>query len=184
MGYHRHRFYGKLAHLGQEDIVGGIDALVAKRYLTLTGGDRPVLGLSANGLAALKARSAIPVPIRGPASPDPAAARRKKGIAGSSTIMETLALFRQGQIPVQIAQVRGLTVRTIYNHLARLIADGKIELESLVSPNVITQVRTVAQEVGTDRLSPIKERLPDSISYEEILCVVAELRARTARTGE
>jgi ATP-dependent DNA helicase RecQ len=183
MGYHRHKFYGKLAHLGQEDIVAVIDELVAKRYLALTGSRRPVLGLSANGLTALKARAAIPVPMRIPVPAGPGAAQRKKGAVGSSTVLETLALFRQGQRPEQIAQARGLTVRTIYNHLARLIADGKLELESVVSPDVITRVRAVAQEVGTERLSPIKERLPDNISFEEIACVVAKLRSEIGQPG-
>jgi ATP-dependent DNA helicase RecQ len=121
--------------------------------------------------------------MRIPAPQGPGAAQRKKGAVGSSTVLETLALFRQGQRPEQIAQARGLTVRTIYNHLARLIADGKLELESVVSPDVITRVRAVAQEVGTERLSPIKERLPDNISFEEIACVVAKLRSEIGQPG-
>jgi hypothetical protein len=50
---------------------------------------------------------------------------------------------------------------------------------------VIAQVRAVVNEVGAERLSPIKERLPDTISYEEIRCVVAGLGQTTgAPQGE
>ena len=34
-------------------------------------------------------------------------------------------------------------------------------------------MRAAAAEVGTERLAPIKERLPDTIPYGEIRCVVA-----------
>ncbi|GAB4526215.1 MAG: hypothetical protein Kow0063_00190 [Anaerolineae bacterium] len=172
MGYQRHKFYGKLAHLSQEQIVAIIDVLVEKRYLALTGDRRPVLTLTPNGLTALKARAAIPLPMRVFAPPDPSAGRRWKK---PDTLRLTLDLYRQGLNPAQIAQARGLTERTIYGHLAQLIAQGEVDLERVVSADVIDRVRAAADEVGTERLSPIKERLPDTISYEEIRCVVAAL---------
>jgi hypothetical protein len=56
-----------------------------------------------------------------------------------------------------------------------MIADGEIALESVVTPDVIAQVRAVVEEVGAEPLSPIKRRLPDAISYGEIKCVIAGL---------
>ena len=61
--------------------------------------------------------------------------------------------------------------------MARLIASGEIELERVVAAEVIAQVRAVAQEIGVERLAPLKILLPDSISYEEIRCVAAALGA-------
>ena len=90
-----------------------------------------------------------------------------------------LALHRQGLNPAQIAQARDLTERTILGHLTRLISDGEVELESIISADVIAQVRVVVEEVGAERLSPIKERLPNTISYEEIRCVVADFGQTT-----
>jgi hypothetical protein len=88
---------------------------------------------------------------------------------------ETLALYRQGLTPAQIAERRGLVEGTIYGHLARLIDQGEVTLERVVSADVIAQVRAVVEETGADYLSPIKQRLPDTISYGEISCVIAGL---------
>jgi len=175
MHYHRHKFFGKLAHLSQEQIVAIVDVLVGKRYLALTGDRRPVLTLTTNGLTALKARSAIPLPMRVFVPADQAVARWKK----PDTLSLTLELYRQGMTPAQIAQARELAERTIFGHLAELIARGEVKLESVVGADVIARVRAVAEQVGTERLSPIKERLPDTISYEEIRCVVASLGQTT-----
>jgi hypothetical protein len=54
-----------------------------------------------------------------------------------------------------------------------MIADGEVALESVVTPDVIAQVRAVVEEIGVEPLSPIKQRLPDAISYGEIKCVIA-----------
>ena len=120
------------------------------------------------------------MPVRAPGPADPAVQKWRGRAARSDTVAETLALHRRGLAPAQIAQARGLSVRTVVEHLARLIASGEVELESVVAAEVIARVRAVAQEIGTERLAPIKERLPDTISYEEIRCVVAALGA----TGE
>jgi superfamily II DNA helicase RecQ len=184
MGYHRHKFHGKLAHLSQDSIKAVIDALVEARYLALTGEDRrPVATLTATGRTALKSRVAIPLSVDIAAPPDPAVAQWMERGTRSATLAETLVLHRKGLTPAQIAQRRGLTERTIYGHLARFIAEGDVEVDSVVSADVIAQVRAVAKEVGTDRLSPIKERLPDTVSFEEIRCVVAAL-GRTKSPGQ
>ncbi len=175
MGYNRHKFHGKLAYLNQDRITAVIDALIETRYLALTGDRRPVLTLTSTGLAALKARAAIPLPVR-VAGPDQQVVEQwKERATRSATVSETLALYQQGLAPAQIAEARGRSVSTIYHHLARLIAEGEIALESIVAADVIARVRTVVEEMGTERLAPIKERLPDTISYDEIRCVIAGL---------
>jgi hypothetical protein len=50
-----------------------------------------------------------------------------------------------------------------------------VTLERVVSADVIAQVRAVVEETGADYLSPIKQRLPDTISYGEIRCVIVGL---------
>ncbi|NIN65480.1 MAG: hypothetical protein GTO63_12440, partial [Anaerolineae bacterium] len=146
------------------------------RYLALTGDNRlPVLTLTPTGLTALKARVAIPLPVRVPAPPDLEVTRWMGQGARSVTVAETMALHHQGLTPSQIARERSLSVSTIYGHLARMIADGEIALESVVTADVIAQVRTVVEELGAETLSPVKQRLPDAISYGEIRCVIAGL---------
>lgn len=180
MGYDRHKFHGKLCHLSQEQVVAIVDALIERRYLSITGDRRPVLTLTATGLTALKARVALPLPDHMPPPPDRAVERWQKRATRSDTVSQTLALYRQGLTPDQIAQARDLKVSTIYGHLARLVADGEVGLEEVVAADVIAQVRAVAEEIGTEYLSPIKGRLPDTISYGEIKCVIAGLGLATA----
>jgi ATP-dependent DNA helicase RecQ len=175
LGYDRHKFHGKLGYLNQERIIAVIDALIETRYLALTGDRLPVLTLTSTGLTALKARAAIPLPVRVTAPIKGSVEQWKGQAARSTTVSETLALHRKGLTPAQIAEARGRSVGTIYDHLARLIADGEVELKSIVAPDVIAQVRAVVREIGAERLAPIKERLPDTISYEEIRCVIAAL---------
>jgi len=182
MGYDRHKFHGKLAHLPQDKIAAVINALVERRYLALTGDKLPVLTLTPSGQAALQARAAIPLPVRAPGPADPAVRKWRSQAKRSDTVAQTLALYRQGLAPAQIAQERGLSVRTVYEHVAHLIAGGEIELERVVAAEVIAQVRAVAQEIGAERLAPLKQLLPDSISYGEIRCVVAALGA-TGKAG-
>jgi hypothetical protein len=134
-----------------------------------------VLTLTSTGLAALKSRAAIPLPVHAAAPLDKAVEMWQGRAARSVTLSETLDLHRRGLNPVQIAAARGRSPGTIYEHLARLIADGEVELERIVAADVIAQVRAVIEEIGGERLSPIKERLPDTISYGEIKCVIAGL---------
>ena len=179
VGYQRHKFYGKLGQVSQERILAVIDALIEHRYLAL-GGDNPrwpVLALTEAGTAALTARAAIPLPVRVDVPSDQRTARRQSRSAGTGTVDETLALHRRGLTPTQIAEARGRSVRTIHNHLARLITRGDIELDSIVTADVVAQVCAVVAEVGTELLSPIKQRLPETISYYEIQCVISAQRA-------
>jgi hypothetical protein len=53
-----------------------------------------------------------------------------------------------------------------------------------VSNDVAAQVRAVIDEVGDlSRLAPLKERLPDEISYDELRCVVEAVKRRHDEAG-
>jgi hypothetical protein len=92
----------------------------------------------------------------------------------SDTVIQTYELFQQGLTPAQITAKRQLTEMTIYSHLARLIADGKIELRQVIPPEIETEVLQAVATVGSaTALSPLKAILPDDISFEQIKCVLA-----------
>lgn len=105
------------------------------------------------------------------------AQRNKKPSVTGATVKQTEALFQQGFTPAEIAEKRGLAERTVYNHLSALIGQGQLALSDIVRDEVATQVRAVIAEVGDiSKLTPLKERLPDSISFNEIRCVVEDVR--------
>ena len=173
-GYDKHKFYGKLGtRLNKEQVVELINELIQHRYLQIAGSDKPVLEPSELGLLAVKHRAALPINIpshNGPKVEIPIASRSRK----ANTVMETLELFQQGHAPSQIAQIRNITEVTIYNHLSKLITEGKITSSQIVPASVEQQILSAIMQVGsTEVLFPIKVLLPDEIDYNQIRCVVA-----------
>lgn len=182
--YQKHIYYGRMGVYTLRQIEGLIDQVMSQGYLKIGGGDRPVLTLTPQGQAALQARAAIPMQL-----PDESTSTnddyRPPRTGTNETIEITAGMVAEGLTPAQIAAQRGLTERTIYNHLARLIGLGRLPLAAVVAEDVAVQVRGVLALLGTTSpLKPIKERLPESISYEEICCVVAAERAGAATPGE
>ena len=102
-------------------------------------------------------------------------AARKQLIGG--TIKETVRLFEQGHAPLAIAKMRSLGESTILGHLIDwYTAGGEIEMNRLISSVEEDQIREMIFTLRTQRLKLLKERLPESISYEKIRLVLAKLR--------
>jgi hypothetical protein len=183
------RNLGKFSTLPLKEIEGLILQLLEGGYLKPEGGDRPTLKLTPAGEAALQTRAALPVKVRGLRDPGhngagraeaaarPAHDRRLPGLAaqrrGGPTAQVTGELQRQGRSPEQIAAERGLTLGTVYSHLAQLIADGSLDINAVVPAGVQAQVRAAIDAEGSlQYLAPLKARLPDSLDYAVIRCVV------------
>jgi hypothetical protein len=59
-----------------------------------------------------------------------------------------------------------------------LIERGEAEFQSgWLAPERYDLIATACQQLGMDRLKPLKEALPAEIPYEEIRLVIARLRA-------
>ena len=124
---------------------------------------------------------AHPVPL--PASAPPSAsAARPAGSALSPTARTTLQLFRDGHDIAAIAAARSLALSTVAGHLAEAIECGDLtDLGGLVEGERQRAIDAAIEEVGADRLAPIRERLGDTFSYEEIRLARAAY-ARRARS--
>ncbi|WP_225889320.1 DNA helicase RecQ [Halomicronema hongdechloris] len=91
----------------------------------------------------------------------------------------TLQLHQQGLPPDQIARQRRVTLRTIHNHLERLIlADQAVDLERLVSPERQDAIRIAIQVRGHGSLSALHDQLGPTYDYGEIRLVVADWERR------
>ena len=169
--YARARNFGKFAALRLAEIESLIDQLIDAAYLKQVGSERPTLKLTPRGEAALKARSAIRVDLR---TVQPGTARRLRAEReAGGTVALTGQMLGQGRSPEQIAAERGLTVGTIYSHLAQLIANGQVSVDAVVPADVQRQVRVAINKVGSaGYLAPIKAILPEDIEYSVIRCVV------------
>jgi len=95
----------------------------------------------------------------------------------SSPAQETLDLLAKGHTFEEIAQLRGRKLSTVIALIADLIEKGALPLRpGWVHPIHAEQIRQSAAKLGLDYLKPIKESLPDGISYEEVRLVVSDLR--------
>jgi ATP-dependent DNA helicase RecQ len=120
----------------------------------------------------------VPAPVRLPKPPKPP--RRQPGEL-SDTVVETLALFEQGQSPAEIAATRQKTLDTIEDHLAAAIEAGKpIDLDRLVDPAKRASIEAAIAAVGAERLKPIMEYLGEGYTYGELRLVRAALSRRNA----
>jgi hypothetical protein len=99
----------------------------------------------------------------------------KKGI----TQRISLGLYKEHKSISEIAQLRGLAVTTVENHLASFIGTGEIELRDLVPPEKIEPILAAIRESGDSLLSPVKEKLGLSFSYLEIKAVKQSMEKST-----
>ena len=170
--YDKHIYYARLADFKLDEIKIMIDQLVDMKYIKVLGGEYPVLHLTPQGEIAIQNKAVIILKL--PRQIDNERVVRKgSGIQQSITLEETAYLFSEGLSLGQVAQQRGLSPITIYTHAAKLIAAGRINLESVVSTEVRQLVEDAIRQVGDVKyLYPIKVLLPDNIDYNMICCVV------------
>jgi ATP-dependent DNA helicase RecQ len=175
--YNRHKFYGKLKHLTLREIGDVIEQLIARGYLKTIGGEFPVIALTPLGEKTLAARAAIALNVASSATSQKHA-EKKATLKAGGTVERTLELAQQGLNVAQIAAQRGLTIGTIYAHLERLVAEGKIAPERFIEPSVREQILAAMQQWDGQFLSGLKELLPEEISYDQIRFVVAAQKAK------
>jgi ATP-dependent DNA helicase RecQ len=80
--------------------------------------------------------------------------------------LETLSLHQSGLGIGEIAVKRGLTVSTIENHLLQC-AQQKMDVDfaKLIPAEFVPQLEKAVEEAGRTKLKPIKELLPEEVSY-------------------
>jgi ATP-dependent exoDNAse (exonuclease V) alpha subunit len=109
--------------------------------------------------------------LKHPPGEEPA---RPAGRARGDTRRKSFELFERGLSAAEIAKERGVTVGTVESHLVPYVAEGRIDLRQLVSPEKEMQIRKNMEEAGQGvTLSAIKSRLGDSVSWSEIRFVMA-----------
>ncbi|MER2061224.1 MAG: RQC domain-containing protein, partial [Niallia sp.] len=90
--------------------------------------------------------------------------RVKKSVENSHLL--TLDLWKSGLTIKEIAKERELNVQTVENHLLRCGEEELIvDWSTFLKPEEQAMISDAIQKVGSDKLKPIKEELPDEISY-------------------
>lgn len=91
----------------------------------------------------------------------------------------TYKLYKEGKTIDEIAKERGLTKITVENHLADCAKlDYHIDYRDFVSEEREKMITDAYNQVGGDRLKPIKEMLPPDITYTEIKFALCKINRR------
>ena len=98
---------------------------------------------------------------------------------GTHSLVNYLALYKEGKSIEDIAKELGVKQMTVRNNLLKLYMRGNIDSINFM-PTVSLEnervIRRVIQDIGVERLRPIKESCPDTISYDDIAVVVAKYK--------
>jgi ATP-dependent DNA helicase RecQ len=164
--------YGLLNDMRQDDILLYIDALCAAGCLRVSPGEYPTVSITELGERVMREQERIQLALT-----DDGCAKDEDESLLPATALQTFTLFRNGHTVADIAQQRELVVNTIEGHLVECIAAGlPVDLTKLVSDSSRIQIEKAIAEHGTEKLKPIRESLPESITYNMIRLVVARQR--------
>ncbi len=96
----------------------------------------------------------------------------------TNTVMETVRMYQQGMAPEKIAVARSMAQSTIFGHLLRWYdSGGDFKLQEFITPDEEKQIlHAMAEADDYTKLKPIKDKLPEEMSYEKIRMVIAKIR--------
>src|SRR5258707_2753334 len=96
---------------------------------------------------------------------------------------DTLQLLGEGRTFEEIAQIRSRKVSSVISLVVKLMEEGELKFEAKwLGPERYAQIAAAIEQFGNDRLKPVKEALPEEITYEEIRLVAAHLRLNAKST--
>ncbi len=189
--------YGILSNMTQEEIMLYIDALVSARCLTIETGTYPTIALSPLGGEVMRQRTnvqlALPPPDRFDASRASFSTSNARAASGNSsvslrrgadtsvpkvtTVEETYALYSEGLSIEEICARRGLTEMTVEKHLADCILAGRpFDISQHVDEETRALIELAVEQLGTERLKPLRDALAQHITYRMIRFVVADMQ--------
>ena len=95
----------------------------------------------------------------------------------ASPAEETIRLLAEGRSFEEIARIRERRLNTVIDLVAELVERGRLTFnQSWIAPDRRAAIEEAAGRLGTERMKPIKDALPEEISYGEIRLVVASLK--------
>ena len=100
------------------------------------------------------------------------------------TFQDTLDLHRRGKTASEIAQMRGLAVGTIKSHLARWVAQGKIDVHELLPAATIDTVLTFLRTHEGASLKAIWAGTARQFDYNDIRMILAHASRVSAPAQE
>ena len=160
--------YGLLKHMRQDDILVYVDALTAARCLRVSRGAYPTVSITELGERVMREQERIELALA-----EDAGEEEDEGLL-PATALQTYTLFNNGHSIEEIATQRNLVPTTIQGHLIECILSGlAVDISRIVSEPDRAQIEKAIAEHGSEKLKPLREALPESITYNMIRFVVA-----------
>ncbi|SHI69396.1 ATP-dependent DNA helicase, RecQ-like [Clostridium cavendishii DSM 21758] len=93
--------------------------------------------------------------------------------------VETVDMLRELKSIKKVAQGRELALTTIFSHIEQYISEGNnidfaVDFDNIFDSEEESRILDVIDEIGYNKLKPIKEKLPNSISYDAIKGVIVK----------
>ncbi|MBM7625100.1 DNA helicase RecQ [Sporohalobacter salinus] len=89
--------------------------------------------------------------------------------------MKSYKLYQAGKELEEIAEIRNLALNTIRNHMIRAAKKGlEVDLDSFVPAQYRQLILKTIKEKSNNKLKPIKEALPEDISYFQIKAMICK----------
>ena len=97
---------------------------------------------------------------------------------------ETMRLLREGRNFAEIAQLRERRLSTVVDLVAELVERGHLQFdEKWIAAERRERIEAAVQQLGVDRMKPLKDALPPEITYGEIRLVAAKFRRGSQSPG-
>ena len=173
--------YGLLKGIPQDETLAYIDALCAAGCLRVSPGAYPTVSITERGNRVMREQERIELAL-----PEDVKANNEDDGLLPQTALQTYTLFRNGHSVEDIAAQRNLITKTIEGHLIECMSAGlAVDVTKFVSESARAQIEKAIAEHGIEKLKPIHDALPESITYNMIRFVVAEYHlAKTANRSD
>jgi ATP-dependent DNA helicase RecQ len=100
----------------------------------------------------------------------------KKKLRSSSSSTKSYDLYKSGMKITEIAKERRISERTVVTHIEdAILAGNEVNIRDFTSKNKEELIKLAIEDVGSDLLTPIKESVGKSITYDEIRIVRASI---------
>jgi ribosomal protein L21E len=107
--------------------------------------------------------------VQSPFAEATAADTKKKKAEKGSTYLTTYKMFTDGHSPEDIARERGLTVGTIYGHLARYVGKGALSADKVIDASKVKAIRhAISQLPEGASISEVKAICRADITWNDI----------------
>ncbi|MFT4736136.1 MAG: GTPase SAR1 family protein [Cyclobacteriaceae bacterium] len=101
--------------------------------------------------------------------------------ATSDTKNVTFSLYQEGMKIDEIAAGRELSEGTISNHLSFFVSTGEIPVKEFLSKAKLKNILTVSDTIDSIQLTPIKAKLGDEYTYDDIRFAMAHKKFLTTQ---